>query len=316
MMVGDAGELSPKLQKFLDDFKEDLKKSRNISWTELREINRKANSKLQPGEDVHIVKDMLCFQGDLRVPIRIYQPKGYHLPIIVYFHGGGWVLGDLNSHDALCRKLANRSNCVVISVDYSLAPEKPYPAALNDGNAVLKWIMANSMKMEWDHTRVILAGDSAGGNLATILANQVKHGDIGIDIIHQILIYPITDVVTMDTPSYKKFGEGYYLEKSMMDRFVEAYIDGSVEGSRLKASPMHIPFIKDSPPATIITAGFDPLRDDGWKYAEKLRLTYVDVNYINYPNMLHGFLEFGEFDPEAKRITDEVVDLFKKVISS
>ena len=284
-MEGEHEKLSPGLHDFLIKFKEELQKSRNMDWDELCQIAKAQIAQRDPGEDVYLIKDIICYFEDKSVPVRIYQPEGDYLQILVYFHGGGWVLGDLDTQDPLCRKIANRANCVVVSVDYSLAPEKPYPAALEDGMVVIQWIIRNARKMGWDPSKTVLAGDSAGGNIATILANKVVREELTIGLIHQVLIYPVTNIVSFDTLSYNRFAEGYYLEKSMMKRFADAYI--GEKGSRFQASPFHIPFIKQSPSATIITAGYDPLRDEGRDYADRLKQSYLKVNHVNYRSEEH-----------------------------
>ncbi|MCF8470159.1 MAG: alpha/beta hydrolase [Parvibaculum sp.] len=224
------------------------------------------------------------------IPVRIYTPvaAGGTCPALVYFHGGGWVIGDLDTHDALCRTLANEAGCKVIAVDYRLAPEHPFPAAFDDAYAAVKWVEANSSEIGIDPNRIAVAGDSAGGNLAASVCHKAK-ADKGLEIAFQLLIYPVTDVPG-GTQSYKDFAEGYFLEAEGMDWFWNHYVSsGSGDPADPFAAPLRAPSLAGLPPAYVVTAGFDVLRDEGKAYAEALKKAGVEVEYVNYEGMIHGF---------------------------
>ena len=224
------------------------------------------------------------------IPVRIYTPvaAGGTVPALVYFHGGGWVIGDLETHDALCRTLANEAGCKVIAVDYRLAPEHPFPAAFDDCLAATKWVEKNASDIGIDPNRIAVAGDSAGGNLAATVALQAR-ADKSPHIAFQLLIYPVTDAPRR-TQSYKDFGEGYFLEAEGMDWFWDHYVTGAgANADDPRHSPLRAPSLAGLPPAYVVTAGFDVLRDEGRAYAEALKKAGVAVEYVNYEGMIHGF---------------------------
>jgi acetyl esterase len=223
------------------------------------------------------------------IPIRIYTPVaagGAALPVLVYFHGGGWVIGDLETHDALCRTFANESGCKVIAVDYRLAPEHRFPSAVDDALAAVQWVEANASSIGVDPNRIAVAGDSAGGNLAAVVA-QLARDAKGPQIAYQVLIYPVTDTDT-ETGSYQAFGTGHFLERDGMVWFIDHYAG---EGDRAdpRLAPLKAASLAGLPPAYVVTAGFDVLRDEGRAYAEALKAAGVPVEYVNYDGMIHGF---------------------------
>jgi len=222
------------------------------------------------------------------IPLRIYTPvaAGGGSPALVFFHGGGWVIGDLDTHDALCRTLANESGARVIAVHYRLAPEHPYPAALEDCYAAVKWVEANASKLDIDANRIAVGGDSAGGHLAATVSLRAK-SEKSPHIAFQMLIYPVTDVPGR-TGSYKSFAEGYFLELPTMEWFFKAYAAGQDENDPLLV-PLKAPSLAGLPQAYVVTAGFDVLRDEGRAYAEALKAAGVETEYVNYDGMIHGF---------------------------
>ena len=222
------------------------------------------------------------------IPIRLYTPvaAGGTCPALVYYHGGGWVIGDLDTHDALCRTLANEAGCKVIAVDYRLAPEHPFPAAFDDCLAAVKWVEKNASDIGIDPNRIAVAGDSAGGNIAAAVALQAK-ADKGPHIAFQLLIYPVTDA-PRGTKSYKDFAEGHFLEADGMDWFWNHYVAGADAGDA-RHSPLRAASLAGLPPAYVVTAGFDVLRDEGKAYAEALKKAGVAVECVNYEGMIHGF---------------------------
>lgn len=224
------------------------------------------------------------------IPVRIYTPVagGGTGPALVYFHGGGWVIGDLETHDALCRTLANEAGCKVIAVDYRLAPEHPFPAAIDDAYAAVKWVEANSSEIGIDPNGIAVAGDSAGGNLAAAVCLKAK-AEKGPEIAFQLLIYPVTDA-PRNTQSYKDFGEGHFLEAEGMDWFWNHYVlAGGADPADPYAAPLRAESLAGLPPAYVVTAGFDVLRDEGKAYAEALKKAGVEAEYVNYEGMIHGF---------------------------
>ena len=224
------------------------------------------------------------------IPVRIYAPVagGGTGPALVYFHGGGWVIGDLETHDALCRTLANEAGCKVVAVDYRLAPEHPFPAAIDDAYAAVKWVEANSSEIGIDPNRIAVAGDSAGGNLAAAVCLKARD-EKGPEIAFQLLIYPVTDA-PRGTQSYKDFAEGHFLEAEGMDWFWNHYVlAAGADPKNPYAAPLRAASHAGLPRAYVVTAGFDVLRDEGKAYAEALKKAGVEVEYVNYEGMIHGF---------------------------
>jgi acetyl esterase len=231
-----------------------------------------------------------------QIPVRVYTPESRGpLPGLVYFHGGGFVLCNLDSHDGICRSLANAAGCVVVSVDYRLAPEHPYPAAPEDCYAATQWVAKNGAELGIDVTRLAVGGDSAGGNLTAVTALLARDRG-GPALRFQLLAYPVTDCA-FDTASYRENAEGYLLTTGMMRWFWEKYLADPVQGREAYASPLRAANLANLPPGLCITAGYDPLRDEGEAYAARLRDAGVDVRTSRYPGMFHGFLGMtGQLD--------------------
>lgn len=222
------------------------------------------------------------------IPVRFYRPEGPgpH-PLVLFFHGGGWVVGDLDSHDETVRRLCAGSGAAFASVAYRLAPEAPFPAPLEDCYAALAWAAQNGGGLGIDATRLAVAGDSAGGNLAAALCLLARERG-GPMIAHQVLAYPVTGA-DFDTGSYRDHGEGLFLTRTMMQWFWDQYVPDPAD----RADPLAAPLAgdaRDLPPATILTAEYDPLRDEGAAYARHLEAAGVPVSYRDFPGMIHGFL--------------------------
>ena len=233
------------------------------------------------------------------IPLRIYTPVAAGasgLAALIYFHGGGFVLGDLDCYDSVCRALAESSGCRVISVDYRLAPEHPFPAAVDDCFAAAKWIEANAGTLGIDPNRIAVAGDSAGGNLAAVVT-QLAKGKSGLHIAFQLLIYPITSLHA-DLPSNFEFGWNVR-SQPQINWFYSQYVPIGIESSDPRLSPVRAGDLAGLPPAYIITAGFDPLRDEGVAYADALKAAGVKVRHIDYPTMIHGFFSMQALIPLA-----------------
>jgi len=251
-------------------------------------------------EPVHRVEDRQIPGPAGGLPVRIYTPAGKGpLPVLVYFHGGGWVLGDLESHDSTCRTLANAAGCIVMAVDYRLAPEHKFPAAPEDCYAATKWVVLNAASFAGDPTRVAVGGDSAGGNLTAAVA--LMAADRGAPTLaYQLLIYPVTNYA-FDTPSYKENADGYLLTRDAMQWFWSHYLASENDGRNAYASPMRARDCRRVPPALVITAEFDPLRDEGEAYAARLREAGVPVEVKRYNGMIHGFFSLGHVLEQGKK---------------
>jgi acetyl esterase len=224
------------------------------------------------------------------VPVRVYSSeRGGLRPALLYFHGGGFVFGNLDTHDAVCRALAEESGAVVISVDYRLSPEHKFPAAVEDSYAATLWAVANAERLGIDAHRIGVGGDSAGGNLATVVAMRCRDAG-GPSLAFQLLLYPVTDFSTFETESHREFGEAYFLTRSAMDWFMGHYLASADQKRHPEVSPLLAPDLTGLPPALVITAEFDPLRDEGEAYAQRLRMAGVPVTVRRYPGMIHGFV--------------------------
>ena len=226
--------------------------------------------------------------GQIRV--RIYTPRGDGpFPILVFFHGGGWVICDLDTHDNLCRSLTNRACCVVVSVDYRLAPEHKFPAAVEDAYAATRWVANNAHRINGDPARIAVGGDSAGGNLAAVVAIMARDQD-GPALTYQLLIYPATDVSSANTDSHRNYADGYFLTRGDGEWFCGHYLNCEEDRLHHRASPLLAPDLSGLPPALVITAEFDVLRDEGESYAKRLKKAGVSVKCTRYKGMIHGFM--------------------------
>ena len=233
------------------------------------------------------------------IPVRIYTPEGSGpFPLIAFFHGGGFVLCSLETHDELCRAMCRDAGAVVVSVDYRLAPEAKYPAAADDCYAATAWCAAHAAELGADAARLVVAGDSAGGNLAAVTALRAR--DLGAPRIrHQVLIYPATHC-DFDTPSYRENAQGYFLTADAMRWFWAHYLEHPAQASEPYACPAHAADLRGLPPATVITAEYDPLRDEGEDYATQLRAAGVPVVQKRNDGMIHGFVSMGDVFDDAR----------------
>jgi acetyl esterase len=241
-----------------------------------------------------------------QIPIRIYTAEGSGRgPAIVYFHGGGWVVGSIDTHDNVARHLAKSSRGVVVSVDYRLAPEHPFPAAQEDAFAAVEWVAEQAEHLGADPGRIIVAGDSAGGNLAAVVSLRSRDRN-GPEIRYQALIYPATNLVSFDTVSHENFATGFFLTREGMEWFRSLYLPRPQDRKDPYASPLLAEDHSRLPPALIITAQFDPLRDEGEAYAEKLREAGVPVELVRYDGMIHGFVSFVGILDQAEDALDRI----------
>ena len=248
------------------------------------------------------------------VPARLYRPSAdATLGLLVYFHGGGWVLGNVETHDHVARALAAESGCAVVSVDYRLAPEHPFPAAVDDAFAVSAWIHEKSRSLGCDPERLAIGGDSAGANLAAVVTQSGR-----VPFRFQLLVYPVTDARGV-TASYEELSEGYGLTRAGMRWFLEHYLAGGEGGP---ADPLVSPLLADdsafaaSPPTLVVTAELDPLRDEGEAYAARLRAAGVPAVDTRYDGMVHGFFSFGELLSDGRRAMTQAAEALAAAIGS
>ena len=247
-----------------------------------------------PPPPIHRSEDRRLPGPDGEIPVRVYRPDDRRpLPALVYFHGGGWVIGSIETHEAICRDLANQGGCLVVSVDYRLAPEHTFPAAAEDAYAATGWVAEHADELGVDEDRLAVGGDSAGGNLAAVVALMARDRG-GPRLAFQLLIYPVTDHA-FDTPSYRENAEGYGLTREQMRWFSSHYLNRPADADSPYASPLRATSLRGLPPALIVTAGYDVLRDDGERYAERLRADGVEVRLASNPGLIHGF--FGMTGP-------------------
>jgi acetyl esterase len=242
------------------------------------------------------------------IAARVYTPKKLRktdgrAPCLVFFHGGGWVIGDLETHDVVCRKLAREGELIVISIDYRLAPEHKFPAAVDDAIAATKWIAANAIKLGLDASRLMVGGDSAGGNLAAVVSLAARDGNAP-NIAGQVLIYPATDF-SRKHPSHREPETSILLTHSVIGWFMNHYM-GEADINDWRASPARAGTLAGLPPAYVLTAGADPLRDEGDEYAERLRAAGVAVTYRHFPGQFHGFFTMGKLLQQANVAASEI----------
>ena len=281
-----------------------------VPAAEARRLYRETRAALRPPAPALPVVGDLNAEGTAgSIPLRLYRPSNGVLPALIYFHGGGWVLGDLDTHDAVCRQLAVQAGVVVIAVDYRLAPEHPFPAAVDDCYSATAWISANAVALGVDNTRLAVGGDSAGGGLATVVTLMARSG--GPSLKYQVLVYPVTDL-RAQTESYSKYADGYLLTRNMMRWFIAQYAQTADDVRDWRASPLLAPSVDGVPPAIIITAGMDPLRDDGEAYARRLEEAGVGVEYLCLGGMIHGFLTMGGKIDTANRAVSYVASALRQ----
>ena len=250
-----------------------------------------------------------------QIPVRIYTPVGTApFPVLVYFHGGGWVIGNLDTHDGICRSLANRVGCLVVSVDYRLAPEHPFPAAPEDCYAATRWLAEHAGSLGGDKGRIAVGGDSAGGNLAAVVALMARDRG-GPKLAFQLLVYPATDT-DFETRSYRENSEGYFLTRADMVWFWNHYAPRDEDRRNPYAAPLRAASLRGLPPALVITAEFDPLCDDGNAYAARLREDGVPVRLSQQDGLIHGFFQMGAVIDRGRASVDEASRALKDAFAT
>ena len=295
--------LHPQARALLDLIAErGVPPTHTLSPQEARAVYRDRRGFTQPAPPPVASVQSLQAEGPLGpIPLRLYRPLGtmpdQTLPALVYYHGGGWVIGDLDTHDTLCRELANGSGCAVVSVDYRLAPEHRFPAAVDDAIAAARWVRREAAALKLDAERIAVGGDSAGGNLAAVVAIAAR--DAGEPpFAWQLLIYPATDQ-HRTAPSHERNGQGYLLTRDTMDYFTGHYIPDARLYADWRASPLLHPDLSRLPPALVLTAGYDPLRDEGLAYAQKLSEAGTRATHLSFERQIHGFILMGKVLAEA-----------------
>ena len=247
------------------------------------------------------------------IPARVYAARaagGALMPAVVYFHGGGWVQGDLETHHGLCARLAQHAGALVVAVDYRLAPEHKFPAAVEDCLAAYAWLRAHGRELGADPARVAVAGDSAGGNLSAVVSQLAAAGKVPVPTC-QALIYPAVDF-SFETDSHRDMVDGHVIPRDRVLWYMEQYLRSEADKADLRASPLRAPSLAGQPPTMIVTAGFDPLRDEGRAYAERLRGAGVDVVYREYPGQIHAFVSLTKAIPQGLACTLEVADYLRQ----
>ena len=283
-----------------------------LSPKEARQLFRETRpASTPPAPEIGAVKDLSA----AGVPVRLYRPKDVAattaLPVLVYFHGGGWVIGDLETHDTLCRQITAWGGISVVAVDYRLAPEHPFPASLDDAWAATKWVAEHAAELGIDAARLAVGGDSAGGNLAAIVALLAR--DAGAPSVKfQVLNYPVTDVGA-ESKSYTEFADGFMLTLESMRWFIAHYV-GSSDKTDWRLSPLRARSLAGVAPALVITAGFDPLRDEGEAYARRLQEAGVRVDYICYGGMIHGFIPMGRLIETGNRAAAHIAATLREAL--
>ncbi|HUT92729.1 MAG TPA: alpha/beta hydrolase [Thermoguttaceae bacterium] len=308
--------IDPQVRAFLDELdKLGLPPLHELPPSKARAMTAADADAFGPPERVAETHDRTIPGPNGEIPIRIYVPDGDGpFPVFVYFHGGGWVIGSIATHDSTCRQIANAAGSMVVSVDYRLAPEHKYPAAADDAYAATEWVFNRAEHLGADPRRVAVGGDSAGGNLAAAVCLMARDRASFRPVL-QALIYPIVDY-NLNTPSYLENAEGYVLTRATMEWFWECYLEREEDGSNPYASPLRAEDLSGLPAALVITAEYDPLRDEGEAYAARLRDAGVPVTQTRYDGMVHAFFRRTALFDKAKVAMQEVADALKRAFVS
>jgi acetyl esterase len=295
--------LHPQARALLDFIEQrGLPPTHTLSPTQARTFYRERRFFTQPEPaEVALVRDLKAEGPHGAIPVRLYRGLGSAadtaLPVLMYFHGGGFVIGDLDTHDVLCRELANAAGCAVVAVDYRMAPEHRFPCAVDDCLAATYWVQRNAVSLALDATRLSVGGDSAGGNLAAVVSQLARDaGDLAL--IFQLLIYPATDQ-RCSAPSHQTNGQGYLLTKETIDYFMGHYIIDPSHNLDPRASPLLQADLSRLPHALVLTAGYDPLRDEGLMYSQRLSEAGNRGTHICFERQIHGFITMGKVLDEA-----------------
>jgi acetyl esterase len=295
--------LHPQAQAFIDLLvQRGIPPTHTLTPADARKFYRERRAVTQPDPgEVAEVRELQADGAHGPIPLRLYRPLGSAasavLPVLVYYHGGGWTIGDLDTHDTLCRALCNGSGCAVVAVDYRMGPEHRFPAAVDDVLAATRWVRREAAALGVDAARLAVGGDSAGGNLAAVVAIAARDaGDL--PIAYQLLIYPATDM-RRGHASHTTNGRGYVLTTETVSYYHDHYIADPAHDLDWRASPLLHPDLSRLPPALVLTAGFDPLRDEGFEYANRLVAAGNRATYVCFERQIHGFITMGKVIDEA-----------------
>ena len=295
--------LHPQAQAFIDLLvQRGIPPTHTLTPADARKFYRERRAITQPDPaEVAEVRELQADGPHGPIPMRLYRPRGSAaasvLPVLVYYHGGGWTIGDLDTHDTLCRELCNLSGCAVVAVDYRMGPEHRFPAAVDDVLAATRWVRREAAALGIDPARLAVGGDSAGGNLAAVVAIAARDaGDLPVAF--QLLIYPATDMRCVH-PSHTSNGQGYLLTSDTIRYFHDQYITDAAHDLDWRASPLLREDLAGLPPALVLTAGYDPLRDEGLDYARALSAAGNRTSYVCFERQIHGFITMGRLLDEA-----------------
>ena len=304
--------LHPQAKKYLDDLKS-LRAAPIHTLTP--ETNRKgarlmSQKTAPPLQPVAYVQDHLLPVHGGEINLRLYTPgREGPFPLFIFYHGGGWVVGDLDIVDSPLRMLTNSARCIVVSVDYRLAPEYKFPTAVDDCFQATRWVFENAHLLGGDPGHIAVGGESAGGNLAAVVSLMARDRSLP-PLSGQVLLYPVTDF-SREYPSHKKYN-GYFLTRGDMRYFENHYLRSEEDRKNIYASPMLAEDLGDLPPALVITAGYDPLHDEGKAYADRLKAAGAEVTYYCYEDMIHGFFGFGGIMDRGKELVAQVAHFLQK----
>ena len=264
-----------------------------LTVTQMREMLKMIIAARPAPEPVAHVEDRVIPGPAGEIPIRIYTPQGSSpFPVLLFFHTGGWMNGNLDAQDPMCRRLTRLAECIIVSVDYRLAPEHPFPAAPEDCYAATQWVATHATEFQGDASRIAVGGDSSGANLATVVALMARERG-GPKLVFQLMLFPATDF-RLNTPSMEELGEGYNVTKSLMIWITDNYLPNPEDRTNPLASPLLAPDLSGLPPALIITAEYDPLRDEGEAYGKRLQEAGVQTKVSRYDGMIHDFPDLLE----------------------
>jgi acetyl esterase len=288
-----------------------------LSPEEARQAYANSRRLLSPEpQDVADVRDDVVSGPHGGIPVRLYRPLGAavadKLPALVFYHGGGWLLGGLDSHDVVCRRFANAARCRVVSVDYRMAPEHKFPAAVDDCVAATRWVAENASTLDIDPTKIAVGGDSAGGNLAAVMALMARDGSLP-PVVFQLLIYPATDMM-MTTVSSRSIGPGVPLTSATMKWFIDYYLRDSADARDWRASPLRAVDLGGTAQTLVLTCAHDPLCDEGIAYARRLEQEGVRVVHLHYADQIHGFMSMGRIIRAANVAIDMMAAALKHAL--
>ncbi len=313
-----GGVLDPIVTQFLKEI--EAQNAPPLETLPLAEARQGCKGNILPNgrelESLAKVEDRIIKRDGGSFSVRLYIPEGEGpFPVLIYYHGGGWVLCGVDTHESATCSLANVTQCIVAAVEYRLAPEHKFPIPAEDAYSALQWVYENAADFEGDPKRIAVGGDSAGGNLSTVMCLMTRDRK-GPAICHQLLIYPVTDLSSFDRRSYSEYAKGFFLTRAMMVWFRDCYLWDEADRKNIYASPLLAEDLSGLPPAHFVMAEFDPLFDEGEAYAERLIEAGVSVKFSQYNGLIHGFINRGSVIPHAKQAIKEAAAELRKAFDS